>query len=224
MSGRTRITGRPGSTRSMWRSAAACISTVDRPSAGLEILNRRRRPSAVSTRRFWSRSPASGARDEVSTPKRSRRIRLTASESKAGGVLASGSRRWAIGRRLSCGPGVGHRAAAGQRTRDPRPVRIGQCPCQRRSTCPAASPWSPGRAVPTASASPRAGLLAELGAAVMVSATTDRIEARAGELRAAGFDAPGSSATSPARTPRPGWCRPRWSGGGGWTSWSTTPA
>jgi 3-oxoacyl-[acyl-carrier protein] reductase len=34
-----------------------------------------------------------------------------------------------------------------------------------------------------------AGLLAELGAAVMVSATTDRIEARAGELRAAGFDA-----------------------------------
>ena len=36
-----------------------------------------------------------------------------------------------------------------------------------------------------------AGLLAELGAAVMVSATTDRIEVRAGELRAAGFDAAG---------------------------------
>jgi 3-oxoacyl-[acyl-carrier protein] reductase len=36
-----------------------------------------------------------------------------------------------------------------------------------------------------------AGLLARLGAAVMISATTARIEARAGELRAAGFDAAG---------------------------------
>ena len=36
-----------------------------------------------------------------------------------------------------------------------------------------------------------AGLLAELGAAVMISATTERIEDRAGELRAAGFDAAG---------------------------------
>src|SRR5215471_16655349 len=36
-----------------------------------------------------------------------------------------------------------------------------------------------------------AGLLAQLGATVMVSGTTDRIEARAGELRAAGFDAAG---------------------------------
>src|SRR5215475_12139805 len=36
-----------------------------------------------------------------------------------------------------------------------------------------------------------AGLLAELGAAVMIGGTTDRIEARAGELRAAGFDAAG---------------------------------
>src|SRR6516225_12124652 len=34
-----------------------------------------------------------------------------------------------------------------------------------------------------------AGLLAELGAAVMISATTGRIEDRAGELRNAGFDA-----------------------------------
>jgi gluconate 5-dehydrogenase len=36
-----------------------------------------------------------------------------------------------------------------------------------------------------------AGLLAELGAAVMIGGTTDRIETRAGELRAAGFDAAG---------------------------------
>ena len=36
-----------------------------------------------------------------------------------------------------------------------------------------------------------AGLLAELGAAVMISATTGRIEDRAGELRNAGFDAAG---------------------------------
>ena len=36
-----------------------------------------------------------------------------------------------------------------------------------------------------------AGLLAQLGAAVMISGTTGRIEARAGELRAAGFDAAG---------------------------------
>lgn len=34
-----------------------------------------------------------------------------------------------------------------------------------------------------------ARLLAELGAAVMISATSDRIEARVGELRASGFDA-----------------------------------
>src|SRR5215831_3871451 len=36
-----------------------------------------------------------------------------------------------------------------------------------------------------------AGLLAELGAAVMIGGTTGRIEARAGELRAADFDAAG---------------------------------
>jgi len=36
-----------------------------------------------------------------------------------------------------------------------------------------------------------ARLLAELGAAVMISATTDRVQDRAGELRAAGFDAAG---------------------------------
>jgi 3-oxoacyl-[acyl-carrier protein] reductase len=34
-----------------------------------------------------------------------------------------------------------------------------------------------------------ASLLAELGAAVMITATTDRVDARAGELRTAGFDA-----------------------------------
>jgi 3-oxoacyl-[acyl-carrier protein] reductase len=39
-----------------------------------------------------------------------------------------------------------------------------------------------------------ARLLAELGAAVLISATTGRIEARASELRAAGFDAAGVTA------------------------------
>src|SRR5215831_15903287 len=37
-----------------------------------------------------------------------------------------------------------------------------------------------------------AGLLAQLGAAVLISATTARIETRAGELRAAGFDVAGA--------------------------------
>jgi 3-oxoacyl-[acyl-carrier protein] reductase len=62
---------------------------------------------------------------------------------------------------------------------------------------PAAFDLSGRVAVVTGAGSPdgigfaSAGLLAELGAAVMVSATTDRIEARADELRAAGFDAAG---------------------------------
>jgi 3-oxoacyl-[acyl-carrier protein] reductase len=62
---------------------------------------------------------------------------------------------------------------------------------------PAAFDLSGRVAVVTGAGSPdgigfaSAGLLAELGAAVMVSATTDRIEARVGELRAAGFDAAG---------------------------------
>src|SRR6476661_8513440 len=64
-------------------------------------------------------------------------------------------------------------------------------------TMPGAFDLSGRVAVVTGAGSPdgigfaSAGLLAELGAAVMVSATTDRIEARAGELRAAGFDAAG---------------------------------
>ena len=62
---------------------------------------------------------------------------------------------------------------------------------------PAAFDLSGRVAVVTGAGSPdgigfaSAGLLAELGAAVMLSATTGRIEARAGELRAAGFDAAG---------------------------------
>src|SRR5438046_340409 len=84
---------------------------TERSSAGFEILNRKRCPSAVSTRKFSSRSPASGVRDDDATPKPSSRICLAASAPKA--------------------------------------------------------------------------------AAVLVSATTDRIEARVGELRAAGFDAAG---------------------------------
>jgi 3-oxoacyl-[acyl-carrier protein] reductase len=62
---------------------------------------------------------------------------------------------------------------------------------------PAAFDLSGRVAVVTGAGSPdgigfaTAGLLAQLGAAVMISATTDRIEARVGELRAAGFDAAG---------------------------------
>jgi 3-oxoacyl-[acyl-carrier protein] reductase len=62
---------------------------------------------------------------------------------------------------------------------------------------PAAFDLSSRVAVVTGAGSPggigfaTAGLLAQLGAAVMISATTGRIEARAGELRAAGFDAAG---------------------------------
>ena len=60
---------------------------------------------------------------------------------------------------------------------------------------PAAFDLSNRVAVVTGAGSPdgigfaTAGLLAQLGATVMISGTTDRIEARAGELRAAGFAA-----------------------------------
>ncbi len=63
---------------------------------------------------------------------------------------------------------------------------------------PAAFDLSGRVAVVTGAGSPdgigfaTAGLLAQLGAAVLVSATTARIEARADELRAAGFDAAGA--------------------------------
>jgi len=62
---------------------------------------------------------------------------------------------------------------------------------------PAAFDLSGRVAVVTGAGSPdgigfaSAGLLAQLGAAVMIGGTTDRIDARAGELRAAGFDAAG---------------------------------
>jgi 3-oxoacyl-[acyl-carrier protein] reductase len=64
---------------------------------------------------------------------------------------------------------------------------------------PAAFDLSGRVAVVTGAGSPdgigfaTAGLLAQLGAAVLVSATTARIEARVGELRAAGFDAAGAT-------------------------------
>ena len=62
---------------------------------------------------------------------------------------------------------------------------------------PAAFDLSGRVAVVTGAGSPdgigfaTARLLAELGAAVMISATTDRIQDRASELRSAGFDAAG---------------------------------
>src|SRR5215469_5468298 len=62
---------------------------------------------------------------------------------------------------------------------------------------PAAFDLSGRVAVVTGAGSPdgigfaTAGLLAQLGAAVLISATTARIETRVGELRAAGFDAAG---------------------------------
>jgi 3-oxoacyl-[acyl-carrier protein] reductase len=65
---------------------------------------------------------------------------------------------------------------------------------------PAAFDLSGRVAVVTGAGSPdgigfaTARLLAELGAAVMITATTDRIEARAGELCQAGFDAAGAIA------------------------------
>src|SRR5258708_10832137 len=62
---------------------------------------------------------------------------------------------------------------------------------------PAAFDWS-GRVAVVTGAGSRDGmgfatarLLAELGAAVLISATTARIEARVSELRTAGFDAAG---------------------------------
>ena len=62
---------------------------------------------------------------------------------------------------------------------------------------PAAFDLSGRSAVVTGAGSPdgigfaTARILAELGTAVMISATTDRVQDRVGELRAAGFDAAG---------------------------------
>jgi 3-oxoacyl-[acyl-carrier protein] reductase len=64
---------------------------------------------------------------------------------------------------------------------------------------PAAFDLSDRVAVITGAGSPdgigfaTAGLLAQLGAATLISATTDRIETRASELRAAGSTRRGSS-------------------------------
>ena len=69
-----------------------------------------------------------------------------------------------------------------------------------------------------------ARLLAELGAAVMISATTARIQDRVSELRSAGFDAAGiigdlTDAGVASRLVSA--ALEQWAG---WTSWSTTPA
>jgi 3-oxoacyl-[acyl-carrier protein] reductase len=75
---------------------------------------------------------------------------------------------------------------------------------------PAAFDLSGRIAVVTGAGSPdgigfaTAGLLAQLGAAVMISATTDRIEARVSELRAAGFDAAGFTGDLTAEDAAPG--------------------
>src|SRR5579875_4108236 len=76
----------------MWASAAVCMPRMSGPSTGLEILSRKRSPPAVSARKFWSRSPASGV-SEASSPKPSCRISLAAASVKAGGGLVSGSGR-----------------------------------------------------------------------------------------------------------------------------------
>src|SRR5260221_3867254 len=57
----------------------------------------------------------------------------------------------------------------------------------------------PGAGSPDGIGFATARLLAELGAAVMLSATSARIEARADDLRQAGFDAAGG-ARGPTRT------------------------
>ena len=131
ITGRARITGRPGSTRSMWRRAAACIARMGPSSAGLEILNKKRCPAAVSTRKFWSRSPARGLRDDDSTPKPSRRICLAACSPKAGGGLSKGSGRFTIGPKVILRP-------AGR----PPPGRAAAWPRCRLAELP------PGRAPP----------------------------------------------------------------------------
>jgi hypothetical protein len=59
------------------------------------------------------------------------------------------------------------------------------------SACPAAPRSSPGRAAPDGIGFATARLLGELSAALVISATSVRIEARASELRTADFDATG---------------------------------
>src|SRR5262249_21213795 len=69
-----------------------------------------------------------------------------------------------------------------------------------------------------------ARMLAELGAAVMITATTARIEDRVGELCTAGLTRLDSLRISPTPTRRLSSCQLRWSDGGDSTSWSTTLA
>ena len=69
-----------------------------------------------------------------------------------------------------------------------------------------------------------ARLLAELGTAVTISATTARIHDRVSELRSAGFDAAGiigDLTDSGVASGLVSAALERWAG---WTSWSTTPA
>ena len=61
------------------------MSRTGRVSAGLEILKRNRCPAAVSTRKFWSRSPASGGEGARDAER--------AAEDLPGGLVAERGRR-----------------------------------------------------------------------------------------------------------------------------------
>ena len=95
---------------------------------------------------------------------------------------------------------------------------------------PAAFDLSGRVAVVTGAGSPdgigfaTARLLAELGAAVMISATTARIRARVSELRGAGFDAGGITGDLTEAGVASGLVSAALEQWAGWTSWSTTPA
>ena len=69
-----------------------------------------------------------------------------------------------------------------------------------------------------------ARLLAELGAAVMISATTARIHDRVSELRSAGFDTAGIIGDLTDAGVASGLVSAALEQWAGWTSWSTTPA
>ena len=103
-------------------------------------------------------------------------------------------------------------------------IRLAQCPSPRRSTCPAGSRWSPGRAVPMGSASPPPGCSPSSAPPCWSAPPPPGSRRGSASCARPATTRPGSPGISPMRTPRPAWCRRRCGSGGGSTSWSTTPA